>query len=61
MCRDLSNAIDRVLRLGNIPGYYISPSASSSVSHLLFADDSFLFLKATTKEEMAIKALLDIY
>lgn len=56
----LSNILDRAINSGDLHGYRIAPSAPS-VSHLLFADDSFLFFKGTTEEAHKIKSILSLY
>lgn len=56
----LSNAIDDASSSGLIHGCQISPTAPV-ISHLLFADDSFLFFRGTTEEALNIKELLINY
>lgn len=56
----LSNALDQAVDNGVIQGCRIAPTAPV-VSHLLFADDSFLFFKGTTDEAHAVKAILSTY
>lgn len=56
----LSYAIDKASGEGQLQGCKISRTASS-VSHLLFADDSFLFFKGTVEEATNVKALLINY
>lgn len=56
----LSNAIDDASCNGTIHGCQISPNAPT-ISHLLFADDSFLFFKAAVEEARSIKELLVKY
>lgn len=56
----LSNALDAAVANGDIHVSRICPFAPS-VSHLLFADDSFLFFQGTTKEANNIKRLLIEY
>lgn len=56
----LSNLLDKAETKGKIHGCKISPTAPA-VSHLLFADDSFLFFKATVKEVTCVKEILDKY
>lgn len=53
----LSNALDAATANGDIHVSRICPFAPS-VSHLLFADGSFLFFQDTTEEENNIKRLL---
>lgn len=45
---------------GRVKGCKISSSAPT-VSHLLFADDSFLFFKASAEEANSVKAVLNDY
>lgn len=52
----LSNAIDDASRAGEIHGCQISPSAPT-ISHLLFANDSFLFFQANESEARCVKNL----
>lgn len=56
----LSNAIDVTSSNNEISGCQICESAPV-VSHLLFADDSFLFFKASTVEATNVKSLLVSY
>lgn len=56
----LSNAIDVASNNSEISGCQIFESAPV-VSHLLFADDNFLFFKAPTVEATNIKSLLVNY
>lgn len=56
----LSNAIDDASGNDMIHGRQIS-QAAPTISHLLFADDSFLFFRATTEEARNIKNLLVSY
>lgn len=56
----LSNILDRAAERGQISGCRISPSAPE-ITHLLFADDSFLFFKATREEVTRIKSILMSY
>lgn len=56
----LSDMLDKVVADGDIHGCCISPSAPQ-VTHLLFADDSFLFFRASTEEATRIKCILDTY
>lgn len=56
----LSNAIDDALNQEKIHGCQISPVAPT-ISHLLFADDSFLFFRATNEEAKNVKKLLVNY
>lgn len=56
----LSLALKSAAENGRIRGYSISHSAPL-VTHLLFADDSFLFFKATSSESQSIKEVLNSY
>lgn len=56
----LSNAIDEASSSNEISGCQICESAPV-VSHLLFADDSFLFFKASAVEATNVKSLLVSY
>lgn len=56
----LSNAIDDASSDGKVHGCQISPTAPI-ISHLLFADDSFLIFRGTTEEASNIKELLINY
>lgn len=56
----LSNMLDKAEEDRTINGCQIAPSAPI-VSHLLFADDSFLFFKATVEEATSIKGILESY
>lgn len=56
----ISNDLDNAVLNGTIHGCQIAPSAPS-ISHLLFADDSFLFFRGTTMEAHAIKSILINY
>ncbi|KAL8126745.1 hypothetical protein AgCh_013868 [Apium graveolens] len=56
----LSDALDEATTSGEVSGCRICPGAPM-VSHLLFADDSFLFFRATVEEAMSIKQLLVNY
>lgn len=58
--KGLSNALDQAVLAGVIHGCKLSPTAPT-ISHLLFADDSFLFFRGTTEETMNIKAILMSY
>lgn len=55
-----SNAIDEALSNGMIQGCQISPTAPT-ISHLLFADDGFLFFQANIDEATSVKNLLMNY
>lgn len=56
----LSNALDLALNSGEINGCQVAPTAPP-VSHLLFADDSFLFFRGTTTETSNVKRVLEEY
>lgn len=56
----LSNYLDTAAEEGKIHGCRISLTAPY-ITHLLFADDSFLFFNATTTEAMHIKQILERY
>lgn len=56
----LSLALKSEAANGRISGCRVSHLALA-VSHLLFADDSFLFFKATTAESSVVKAVLSRY
>lgn len=61
MCVEgLSNLLDNAENNGRIHGCKIS-STAPEVSHLLFADDAFLFFKATAEEASYIKSILEDY
>lgn len=61
MCVEgLSNNLDRAAERGEITGCRISATAPE-VTHLLFADDSFLFFKAQVNEVLKIKTILEEY
>lgn len=56
----LSNALEKVVADGAIHGCKIS-RICPMITHLLFADDSFLFFRGTTEETQAIKNVLENY
>lgn len=56
----LSNLLDSAGGEGQIQGCRISPSAPE-ITHLLFADDSFLFFRATREEATRVKDILNEY
>ena len=56
----LSLSIKKAAQEGSISGCKICSSAPS-ITHLLFADDSFLFFKATSAETTAIQSILSSY
>lgn len=56
----LSNAIDRADREGSIHGCLVSPT-TPTISHLPFADGSFLFFRGTLEEAAHVKSLLVNY
>lgn len=56
----LSNAMDRAQVTGSLHGCRVSPTAPE-VTHLLFADDSFLFFRASSEEASRVKNILVRY
>lgn len=58
--KGLSRALSKVAAEEVIHGIKVT-SSTPAISHLLFADDSFLFFKANTVETEAIKSILDSY
>ncbi|KAL8114438.1 hypothetical protein AgCh_021333 [Apium graveolens] len=56
----LSNLLDNAEEEGRLHGCKIGPTAPE-VSHLLFADDSFLFFKASMEEASCVKEILEKY
>lgn len=56
----LSNSLDLTAEKWRIHGCRISPNALE-ITHLLFAEDSFLFFKATTEEATHIKSIMENY
>lgn len=56
----LSNSLDKAAMEGNIHGSQVSNTAPI-ITHLLFADDSFLFFRANLAETTAVKSLLNDY
>lgn len=61
LCVDgLSHSLHLAAENGVIHGCKVSPTAPV-ITHLLFADDSFLFFKANKEETKAIKDLLNKY
>lgn len=56
----LSLSINKAADMDRIHGCKISNSAPA-ITHLLFADDSFLFYKATSEETMEINTVLNRY
>jgi hypothetical protein len=56
----LSSFLQLQFRRGNIHGCKVTKSALD-ISHLIFADDSFLFFRATDEEANIIKNYLHIY
>lgn len=56
----LSNQLESSVARGSISGCKISPTAHV-VSHLLFANDSFMFFKATIGEVNVVKSILHTY
>lgn len=58
--KGLSQSLLRANENGVVKGCKVSANGPS-ISYLIFTDDSFLFLKATTEEANAIKVLLNNY
>lgn len=56
----LSNAIDEAAFGDKLHGCRVSANAPE-FTHLLFADDSFLFFKATKEEAVCVKEILARY
>lgn len=56
----LSKLIERAESRGELHGVAVSRGAPK-VSHLLFADDSFFFFKATSQEAHNFKLILDLH
>ncbi|XP_074352234.1 uncharacterized protein LOC141691390 [Apium graveolens] len=56
----LSNALKTAAEEGQTSGCRICTNAPS-VTHLLFADDSFLLFKATANEALTVKSVLNTY
>lgn len=56
----LSNSLDNVAARGEITGCRISATAPE-ITHLLFADDSFLFFKAQVSEVLQVKKIVEDY
>lgn len=56
----LSNALDLAAQRRLINGCKVSPTAPK-ITHLLFADDSFLFFKASNEEVVNVKSILNDY
>lgn len=56
----LSSSLHKAATYGVIHGIQISPSAPV-LTHLLFADDNFLFFHANVTETMVVKTLLNEY
>lgn len=56
----LSHTLNVAARSGRVNGFRISPGAPA-VTHLLFADDSFLFSKASMEEAQQVKNMLNLY
>lgn len=56
----LSKSLSTASENAQIEGCKISPRAPA-VTHLLFADDSFLFFKATTEQTEVVKSVLNKY
>lgn len=55
-----SNFLDITAEEGIIHGCHISPNAPE-ITHLLFADDNFLFFKASQEEATHEKGILNAY
>lgn len=61
LCNEgLSNSLDNAATNGLIHGCRVSQIAPD-ITHLLFADDSFLFFKASREETLQVKTLLGSY
>lgn len=60
MAERLSALIEKQMRLGNLHGISVA-RGGPSISHLLFADDCFLFFRANAQESVNMKFVLDIY
>lgn len=58
--KGLSNSLDNASTIGIIYGCRVSQTALE-ITHLLFADDNFLFFKASTEKMSQIKSLLEAY
>lgn len=56
----LSKSLTEAVTANAISGWRIFPTAPA-ISHLLFANDSFLFFKASNEEAARVKALLNEY
>lgn len=56
----LSNLMDNAATDNQIHGCCVSPGAPE-ITHLLFADDSFFFFKATREEAIVVKNILITY
>ncbi|XP_019150691.1 PREDICTED: uncharacterized protein LOC109147545 [Ipomoea nil] len=56
----LSALIENRVNRGLIHGLRVARGAPP-ISHLLFADDCFLFMRATTEESIQMKEVLDVY
>lgn len=56
----LSNVLDNAAARNQISGCRIS-STALEITHLLFADDNFLFFKATRDEVARVKSILMSY
>lgn len=60
LCENLTSLIKNAESSGNIHGIKICKDAPT-MSHLLFADDSFLFFKAQQNEALQVKGIQDNY
>ncbi|KAL0416800.1 UNVERIFIED_CONTAM: hypothetical protein Slati_3511900, partial [Sesamum latifolium] len=47
-------------RQGTLKGVTVSPQASS-ISHLLFVDDTLLFCEATNEQVVEVRRILGVY
>lgn len=57
----LSGLIENRMRRGLLHGVRIARGAPPFLSHLLFADDCFLFLRANSVESSEMRKVLDLY
>lgn len=57
---ELSNSLTKAVVEGRVSGCKVCEKAPV-ISHLLFADESFLFFKANKNESLAIKSILNKY
>ncbi|XP_031120296.1 uncharacterized protein LOC116023435 [Ipomoea triloba] len=56
----LSSLIDQRMRMGFLHGISVARNAPP-ISHLLFVDDYFLFLRANSMESQQMRTILDVY